>query len=102
MLSFSSYSTLLLILLIPLWFFLKKMGILTSHSFPLLFSEDTKKFFEGNTKSFKFFSDVSSILFCLAFIFAVIALVSAAGAMIGVKLWKPKKKVESNKESEII
>lgn len=74
MLSFSSYSTLLLILLIPLWFFLKKMGILTSHSFPLLFSEDTKKFFEGNTKSFKFFSVVSSILFCLAFIFAVIAL----------------------------
>lgn len=36
------------------------------------------------------------------FVFAVIALVSAAGAMIGVKLWKPKKKVESNKESEII
>ena len=71
MLSFSSYSSLLLILLIPLWFFLKKMGILTSHSFPLLFTEDTKKFFDGNTKSFKFFSVVSTILFCLAFIFVV-------------------------------
>ena len=74
MLNFSSYSSLLLILLVPLWFFLKKSKILTSHTFPLLFTEDNKKFFDGNTKSFQFFSVLSMIFFCLAYIFIVIAL----------------------------
>ena len=73
MLNFSSYSCLLLILLIPLWFFLKKSKVLTSHSFPLLFTEDNEKFFDGYTKTFQFFSILSSILFCFAFIFIVIA-----------------------------
>lgn len=73
MLNFSSYSCLLLILLIPLWFFLKKSKVLTSHSFPLLFTEDNEKFFDGYTKTFQFFSVLSSILFCFAFIFIVIA-----------------------------
>lgn len=74
MLSFSSYSSLLLILLVPIWIFLKKTKILNTYSFPLLFTEDNKKFFEGNFKFFNFFSIVSTCLFCLAYIFVVIAL----------------------------
>ena len=74
MLNFSSYIPLLLILLIPLWLILKKMGILKSFSFPLLFTEDNKKYFDSNTKHFTFFSVVSTVLFCLAFVFIVIAL----------------------------
>ena len=33
-------------------------------------------------------------------VFGVIAVVSAAGAIVGVKLWKPKKKEEKSAESE--
>lgn len=74
MLNFNSYIPLLLVLLIPLWLILKKMGILKSFSFPLLFTEDNKKYFDSNTKHFTFFSVVSTVLFCLAFVFIVIAL----------------------------
>ncbi len=74
MFNFESYTPLLLILLIPLWLILKKMGVLTSFSFPLLFSEDNKKYFESNSKHFTFFSVFSTVLFCLAFVFVVIAL----------------------------
>lgn len=34
-------------------------------------------------------------------VFGVIAVVSAVGAVVGVKLWKPKTKVEREKESEV-
>ena len=74
MFSFSSYGALLLILLLPLWIFLKKTNILSNYTFPLLFTEDNKKSFEGNTKKFMFFSILAKILFSLAFIFVVIAL----------------------------
>ncbi len=33
-------------------------------------------------------------------VFGVIAVVSAAGAVIGVKVWKPAKKVEKSAEAE--
>lgn len=34
-------------------------------------------------------------------VFGVIVIVSAAGAIVGVKLWKPKQKVEKSTESEV-
>lgn len=40
------------------------------------------------------------MVFSYLFVFAVIIVVSAAGAIAGVKLWKPKKKEENSKESE--
>lgn len=40
------------------------------------------------------------MVFSYLFVFAVIIVVSAAGAIAGVKLWKPKQKADSSKESE--
>lgn len=48
------------------------------------------------TNCIEFFRMVFSYLF----VFAVIIAVSAAGAIAGVKLWKPKQNTDSNKESE--
>ena len=46
------------------------------------------------------FIEFFRMVFSYLFVFAVIIVVSAAGAIAGVKLWKPKQKADSNKESE--
>lgn len=46
------------------------------------------------------FIEFFRMVFSYLFVFAVIIVVSAAGAIAGVKLWKPKQKVEEKTESE--
>lgn len=94
MLTFENPLAFLWILLIPIYLILKKIGILTSISFPLVLSDWKGKTFEWKHPILNIFSYIAKILFALAFVLICTALANP--------IISSQKKVYTSRGAEII